>query len=47
MNIEEMEFLSKESLLLIKGGRWYYDKKADEWYWIETNSLEPDSPEEM
>lgn len=42
MNTEGMELLSKESLLSIRGGRWYYDMKADEWYWIESNSLDPE-----
>lgn len=35
MKIIELDILSKEELVSVKGGGWYYDPTTDEWHWAE------------
>lgn len=37
----ELEKISKEELLSIKGGQWVYCREEDTWYWVEPTSLDP------
>lgn len=47
MNIEEIDILSMENLLKIKGGIWCYDSTTDTWYWIGARGVEPKLPLNM